>query len=149
MTIIKILNNYLENEYVFYGVFVGCVGALGYSFISSYLDKKSVDKGTQTETSENLMDNPSKIIQDNITSIETLSPVSPSSSLIPTTSEVGIQTMAPDVNTVTTVLPTPPINIEVVPNPDTIVSIIDTSNAQQVAIKVDQLNALDPFAAVP
>jgi hypothetical protein len=95
------------------------------------------------------MDNPNNIIQDNITSIETLSPVSPSSTVIPATSEVGIQTIAEDVETVTTVLPSPPVNIEVVPNPDIIGSFIDTSNSELIATKVDLLNALDPFIAIP
>jgi hypothetical protein len=126
MTLFKILNsiNYLDNDFVFYGVFTGCVGALGYSLISSYINKKYVDKGTQTDTSENLMDNPA-------------------------TSEVGIQTIAEDVNTITTVLPTQPVNTEVVSNPEIIGSIIDPTNAEHIAIIVDKLNFVDPFIAIP
>nr|UEP17182.1 hypothetical protein [Russula sp.] len=116
MTLFKILNslNNLDNDFVFYGVFTGCVGALGYSLISSYINKKYVDKGTQTDTSENLMDNPA-------------------------TSEVGIQTIAEDVNTVTTVLP----------NPEITGNIIDPTNPEYIAIKVNELNLLDPFIAIP
>jgi copper chaperone CopZ len=126
MTLFKILNsiNYFDNDFVFYGLFTGCVGALGYSLISSYRNKKSVDKGTQTDTSENLMDNPA-------------------------TSEVGIQTIAEDVNTVTTVLPTQPVNTEVVSNPEIIEIIIDTTNAEKIAKTVEKLNILDPFIAIP
>jgi hypothetical protein len=108
MTLIKILNslNILDNDFLFYGVITGCVGALGYSLISSYRNKKYVDKGTQTDTSENLIENPA-------------------------TSEVGIQT------------------IEVVPNPEITGSIIDPNNAEYIAKKVEILNFLDPFIAVP
>jgi hypothetical protein len=52
-------------------------------------------------------------------------------------SQVGTPTIAED------------INIEVAPNPDIVGRAIDFSNAEYIAAKVDQLNALDPFSAIP
>jgi len=142
--LIKIINNNLDNDLVFYGVFIGVVGSIGYSFTRQILRKSYVDKGVQTEAGENLSDRPSQIITDNVTSIDTLSPVSSTfkdtSSLIPTTSEVGTQTIAEDVTQV---------NTEVIPNQDIVGRVVDLSNAEYIAAKVDQLNALDPFSTTP
>jgi hypothetical protein len=177
MTIIKILNlstNYIDNDLVLFSIITGCVvGALGYKIVSSILKSKSVDKGTQTDASENMTDRPNQITQENLTSIETLSPVSSTSSINtlspvsstssietlspvsstftmnPTTSEVGVQTITKNINTVTTDLPISPINKEVVPNLDIVGKVIDPSNADYIATKVEQLNALDPFSATP
>jgi hypothetical protein len=58
---------------------------------------------------------------ESVTSIDTITPISDNVSLVisvPSTSEVGTQTMTDGASTVTTVLPIPPINIEIVPNPD-------------------------------
>jgi hypothetical protein len=138
----KVLNNNLDNDLVFYGLFIGVVGAIGYSFTSKILRKSYVEKGVQTDAEVN--DRPSQMIQDNSTSIDTLSPVSSTfkdtSSLIPTTSEVGIQTIAGDVT---------PVNKEVIPNQDIVGRVVDLSNAEYIAAKVEQLNALDPFLATP
>jgi hypothetical protein len=150
MTILsKIINNNLDNELVFYGLFIVVVGAIGYSFTSKILSKSYVEKGVQSDAEPNLSDIPSQIIPDNVTSINTLSPVSSSSSidtlspvsstfketssLIPTTSEVGIQTIAGDI----------------IPNQDIVGRVVDLSNAEYIAAKVEQLNALDPFLATP
>jgi hypothetical protein len=134
----KILNNNLDNELVFYGLFIGVVGAIGYSFTSKILRKSYMEQGVQTDA--NFSDRPSQTIPDNVSSIDTLSPVSSTfkdtSSLIPTTSEVGIQTIAGDV--------TP-----VIPNQDIVGRVVDLSNAEYIAAKVEQLNALDPFSATP
>jgi hypothetical protein len=64
---------------------------------------------------------PSLFGPESVTSLDTVTPssdnVSPAVS-VPSTSEVGIQTITDGTSTVTTVLPIPPINIETVPNPD-------------------------------
>jgi hypothetical protein len=141
MTLItKVLNNNLDNDIIFYGTLIVVVGAIGYSIISEILSKSYTEKGVQTDAENNISDRPNQIIQDNLTSIDTLSPVSSTSSLIPTTSEVGIQTIAGNVT---------PVNIEVIPNQDIVGRVIDLSNAEYIAAKVDQLNALDPFLATP
>jgi hypothetical protein len=141
MTLItKVLNNNLDNDIIFYSTLIGFVGFIGYSLISEYFSKSYTEKGVQTDAENNLSDTPNQIIQENLTSIDTLSPVSSTSSLIPTTSEVGIQTIAGNVT---------PVNIEVIPNPDIVGRVIDPSNAEYLAAKADQLNALDPFLATP
>jgi hypothetical protein len=170
------------------------VGALGYKIISTYLRSKYLDKGTQTDASENLTDRPNQITQENLalldslspvsssssiqtlspvsssssletlsprtytssiqtlspisssSTIETLSPISSSSTIISDTSEIGVQTTTKNINTITTDLP---INKEVVPNVDIVGRVVDTSNAEYIADKVEQLNALDPFSATP
>jgi hypothetical protein len=147
----KVLNNNLDNDLVFYGLFIGVVGTIGYSFASKILSKSYVEKGVQTDAEENFSDRPNQIIQDNLTSIDTLSPVSSTdtlspisstdtSSLIPRTSEVGIQTISGDIT---------PVNIEVIPNQEIVGRVVDLSNAEYIAAKVEQLNALDPFLATP
>jgi hypothetical protein len=142
--IIKILNNNLDNDLVFYGLFIGVVGAIGYSFTSKILRKSYVEKGVQTDAEKNSSDIPNQNIPDNVTSTDPLSPVSSTfkdtSSLIPKTSEVGIQTIAEDVT---------PVNIEVIPNQEVVGRVVDLSNAEYIAAKVEQLNALDPFSATP
>jgi hypothetical protein len=56
-----------------------------------------------------------------VTSIDTITPISenisPVSSL-QTTSEIGTQIITDSISTVTTVLPIPPVNIEMIPNPE-------------------------------
>jgi hypothetical protein len=138
----KILNNNLDNDLVFYGLFIGVIGGIGYSFASKILRKSYMEKGVQTDAGENYYDKPSQIIPENVSSIDTLSPVSSTfedtSTLIPTTSEVGTQTITGDVT---------PVNIEVIPNQDIAGRVVDISNAEYLAAKVEQLNALDPFSA--
>jgi hypothetical protein len=70
-------------------------------------------------------------MSDNLTSLDTVSPVSPNYiegvSAAQTTSEVGISPITEGISPVTTVLPVRPVNIEVVPNPD-ILNIENISN---------------------
>jgi hypothetical protein len=118
--------NYLtDNDIFFFGIFIGVTCHLGLSFLSStwHGTKGYTDTGVQTDTWED------------------------KSSLIQATSEVGTQTIAGDIDTVTTVLPVQPVNIEIVPNPDIVGRVIDQSSAEYIAAKADQLNALDPFLA--
>jgi hypothetical protein len=140
----KLLNNNMDNDLVFYGLFIGVVGTIGYSFTSKILRKSYVEKGVQTDAENNFSDRPSQIIPDNVPSIDTLSSVSSTfkdtSPLIPTTSEVGTQTIAGDVT---------PVNREVIPSQDIVERVVDISNAEYIAAKVEQLNALDPFSATP
>jgi hypothetical protein len=142
--LLKIINNNLDNDLVFYGVFIGAVGSIGYSFTRRILSKSYVDKGVQTDAGENLSDRPSQIIAENVTSKDALSTVSSTfketSSIIPTTSEVGTQTITEDVTQV---------NTEVVPNQNIVERVVDISNAEYIAAKVDQLNAIDPFSTTP
>src|SRR5882757_1283794 len=142
--LLKIINNNLDNDLVFYGVFIGAVGSIGYSFTRRILSKSYVDKGVQTDSGENLSDRPDQIIAENITSKDVLSPISSTfketSLIIPTTSEVGTQTITEDVTQV---------NTEVVPNQNIVERVVDISNAEYIAAKVDQLNAIDPFSTTP
>jgi len=137
---LKVLNNNLDNDLVFYGLYIGVAGAIGYSFINNILRKSYVEKGVQTEAEKNFSDSPSQNNSDNVTSIDTLSPLSSkdTSSLNPKISEVGTQTIAEEVT-----------NIEVIPNQDIVGRVVDLSNAEYIAAKVEELNALDPFLATP
>jgi len=142
--LIKVLNNNLDNDLVFYGLLIGVVGGIGYSLASKIFSKSYFEKGVQTDAEKNLSDSPNQIIPDNMTSIDTLSPVSSTdtSSLIPKTSEVGIQTIAGGEDLT-------PVNLEVIPTQDIVGRVVDPSNAEYIAAKVEQLNALDPFLATP
>jgi hypothetical protein len=58
---------------------------------------------------------------ESITSIDTITPISENIrpvSTLQTTSEIGTQTITDSISTVTTVLPIPPVNIEMIPNSD-------------------------------
>lgn len=141
-----ISNNNLDNELVFYGLLIVVVGAIGFSVARKITRKSYTETGVQTDAVENFSDNLSHIIPNNgsSSSLETISPTSSTfketSSLITTTSEVGIQTIAEDVTSV---------KREIIPNQDNIGRVVDLSNAEYIAAKVDQLNALDPFLATP
>ena len=90
---------------------------MGYKFVSSYWNSFFVDKGVQTDAWEDYSDRPSQIVSDSITSIDTVTPrFSPIEQI-----NVGTSTLAGDSSTVTTILPIPPVNIEVIPNPDILV----------------------------
>ena len=115
------LNYLLNNDLVFYSMFAGTVGFIGYKFVSSYLNSFYLDKGVQTSAWEDYSDRPSQIGSNSITSIDTITPISENISPVITThssSEVGTQTISEGASTVITVLPIPPINIEMVPNPE-------------------------------
>lgn len=138
-----ILNNFIGNDILFYGMCAGVVCHFGIFLYNSipYGKKEYTETGVQTDAVEVPSDKPSQIIQENIPSIDTLSPVTSTikntSSVIPTTSEVGTQTIFP------------PVNIEGVPTPDIARRVIDPSNAEYIATKVAELNALDPFVCSP
>jgi hypothetical protein len=44
-----LLNYIFENNVIFYSIFAGTAGLIGYSFITSYLDSFYVDEGVQTD----------------------------------------------------------------------------------------------------
>jgi hypothetical protein len=122
--LLKLLSNNLDNDIVVYSTLIVITGAIGYSFIINALRKSYVEKGVQTNTEKNIYDS----LEDDLTSINTLSPKSSTSTLKALTtkkSEVGTQTMTEEVN------------------------IVDFSNTEYIATKVEQLNALDPFSATP
>jgi hypothetical protein len=124
------LNYLLNNDLVFYSMFAGTVGFIGYKFVSSYLNSFYLDKGVQTSAWEDYSDRPSQIGSNSITLIDTITPISENISPVITThssSEVGTSIITEGASTVTTVLPIPPINIEMVPNPDVIIQIVDIS----------------------
>jgi len=142
--VLKVLNNNLlninlDNDLVLYVLCIGVVGAIGYSLTSKLLKKKSyTDTGVQTDAVEDDLDNLSDC------STETLSPLSftfeDRSTLIASSSNVETQTIAGNVT---------PVNIEVKPNQEIVGRVVDFSNAEYLAEKVEQLNNLDPFAATP
>ena len=164
------LTNNLNNDFVFYGVFIGVAGAIGYSFIKNkFLSKTYFDKDVQTDTVENFSDSPSQIFSDNVTSTETLSPLSSIDSLTPLSSTETLspssstdslsticstETLSPTSsifkNTSSLISRTSDVGIQTItgdvrPNQ----AIVDLTNAEYIANKVDQLNAIDPFAATP
>ena len=116
------LFNYALNNDLLFGVaFVGTVGFIGYKFDSLYLNSFYVDNSIQTDAWEDYSNRPSQMGSNSVTSIDTITPISenisPVSSL-QTTSEIGTQIITDSISTVTTVLPIPPVNIEMIPNPE-------------------------------
>jgi hypothetical protein len=83
-----------------------------------------VDKGVQTDAWEDYSNRPSLIGPESVTSIDTVTPISDNVSIESpsfstyTASEVGTQITTDGTSTVTTVLPIPPVNIEIIPNSD-------------------------------
>jgi hypothetical protein len=83
---------------------------------------------------------------DSVTSLDSVTPrISPteyiSQTVTRTTSETGSEILSGDTSTVTTVLPVPPVNIEVVPNPD----IQGVFNADTIYLsKFQEINQLYP-----
>jgi len=123
------LNYLINNDLVFYSMFAGTVGFIGYKFVSSYVNSFYVDKSIQTDAWEDFSDRPSQIGSQSVTSIDTVTPISENISPVLTThstSEIGTQTITDSISTVTTVLPIPPVNIEMIPNPDLTNNIVDT-----------------------
>lgn len=154
-----ILNNNLDNDLALYFVFFWISGAVTYSFTKNILSKSYVEKGVQTDVTQNYSNSSSQTIQDNETSIGTLSRVSSSSSietLSPVSSSSSTETLSPVSSTfqdTSSLIPTvsevvsPTIVGEVIPNQDIVGRVVD--NAEYIAAKVEQLNALDPFSATP
>ena len=106
------LFNYLiDNGYVFYSLFACTAGFMGYKFVSFYLNSYYVDKGVQTDAWEDYSDRPSQILCDSITSIDTVTP--------------KFSPVTEGVSTVTTILPIPPVDINIIPNPDLIITKVD------------------------
>lgn len=134
----KLFNYILDNDILFYGMFIGVACHFGLTFISSiYFDNIEVtDKGVQTDAWEDYSDRPSQILLDNTTSIDTQTPQFSPIEYIDTAS----QTMAGDSSTVTTVLPIPPVSLEIIPNPDITNRVIEYSvYAVDYADKLEQL----------
>jgi len=124
------LFNYLiNNDLVFYSMFAGTVGLIGYKFASSYLNSFYVDKSIQTDAWEDYSERLSQIGSKSLTSIDTITPISKNISpvsTLQTSSDLGIKTITDGSSTVTTVLPIPSINIERIPNPDLTAKVFDT-----------------------
>jgi len=146
-----ILNYLLDNDLVFYSLFSGTIGFIGYKFVSSYLNSYYVDQGIQTEAWEDYSDRTSQIGAESVTSIDTISPISENiSPTLQTTSEIGTQILTEGASTVTTVLQIPPVNIEMIPNPDiswATESLIDkgiqTMNNPESIISITEMDLID------
>lgn len=102
-------------------------------FLWSYTwhGKEYTDANVQTDAWDNYSDRPSQIISD-ITSIDTQTPkfspveyTSTGSQINSSTIETGSQTITDGASTTTTVLPIPPVDINVVPNQDLITKLPD------------------------
>ena len=137
------LFNYLiNNDLVFYSMFAGTVGLIGYKFASSYLNSFYVDKSIQTDAWEDYSERLSQIGSKSVTSIDTITPISKNISpvsTLQTSSDLGIKTITDGSSTVTTVLPTPPVNVEIIPNPD----IVNTGT-----VVIENTRASDYFAHI-
>jgi len=145
LKIMTLFNYILDNNVFLYVGFSATVGMISYKFVSSYLNSFYVDKGVQTPAWEDYSDRISQIGAESITSIETITPISENvSPTIQTTSEIGTQTSTDSISTLTTVLPIPPINIEMIPNPDLAAKVLDTITVGQ--FYVDRASALADMA---
>jgi hypothetical protein len=108
-----IFNYLIDNGIIFYSAIAGTVGFIGYKLVTSKLNSFYVEKGVQTEAGLNNSVSPTF---ENIPSVtKTTSEVGTQ-----TTSEVGTQTMSDNISTVTTMLPIPPVNTEIIPDSDII-----------------------------
>jgi hypothetical protein len=140
MTLFK----YALDNSLFFGIaFAGTVGFIGYKFASSYLNSVYINKGIQTEAWENYSNRSSQMAPESITSIDTITPISENISpvtTLQTTSEIGTETITDGTSTVTTVLPTPPINIEIVPNPDLVGYTL--THKSLIESKIQEINGL-------
>nr|YP_009498217.1 hypothetical protein [Lactifluus piperatus]AWX53003.1 hypothetical protein [Lactifluus piperatus] len=140
--IIKLLSNNIniENDLVFYGLLFGIVGGIGFSLTSKILIKTPVEQGVQTDAGKIYLDKSTEILPDDFPPIHTLSPSSSTETIRPTISKVGIKTKTEDLT---------PVDTEVIPTQDIVGKVVKLSKEEFIAEKVDQLNALDPFAATP
>lgn len=123
-----IFNYALDNGLLFWGAFSATAGFMGYSLISSYFNSSYIDKGIQTDAWDDYSDRPSQIIQVSEISSQNITPnfspvdnINTGAQVGLDTVEAGIQTISESVSTATTVLPIPPVNIEMIPNPDIII----------------------------
>jgi len=133
------LNYLINNDLVFYSMFTGTMGFIGYKFVTSYLNSFYVEKSVQTEAWEDYSDRPSQIGSQSVTSIDTVTPISENiSPTVQTISDLGTQSMSGDASAVTTVLPIPPINIETIPNPD--ITLVTKSLVDQGVQTINNLN---------
>ena len=103
-------------------IFTSCIGYIGYSLIIKplYYNYYYKDIGVQTDAWEDFSDRPSQILQTSPIQDDTQTPVFSPVEFINTgiqansnTLETGIQT---EIESTTTVLPIPPIDIPMVPN---------------------------------
>ena len=123
-----LINYALDNGLFFYAGFSTVGIAIGYSFVSSLINSykiETVEKGVQTDAWDDFSDRPSLINQASSTSIDTETPNYSPVEFLNTevqvnldTVETGTQTITESVSTATTMLPVPPMNIEMIPNPD-------------------------------
>jgi hypothetical protein len=156
--LIKTLNNNLDNELVLYGALIGVAGLIGYSLVSkllvSKLLKKSyVEKSVQTDTIEDILDTPDQLTLENLENLNSIDTIAPSS---PTLSETSsVETISPISSTLkdkfSLATRTSEVGTQTIaePNPDNVGRFVDINNAEYIAAKVEQLNALDPFLATP
>lgn len=139
-------NYILDNNIIFYSIFAGTAGFISYKFVSSYLNSFHKDIGVQTEAWEDYSDRPSQLAFNSSTSLDTVTPLtSPTDyicqSIVQTTPEVGTQTITDGGSSVTTVLPIPPVNIEIIPNPD----IVNISDVNTIYLsKIQEISQLYP-----
>lgn len=101
--------------------------------IGSYFSSSYVDKSIQTDAWEDYSERASQIVSEGISSVDTVTPrfspieyINTGAQVRLDTIEIGTQTLAGSSSTATTVLPIPPIDIPIVPNPDITTKIIDT-----------------------
>lgn len=114
-----------ENEVLFYGIFIGMGCHFSYLIAkSAYVQYFYKDQEVQTDAWDDYSDRPSQTIADNITSSNT--PIFSPVENIDTGSQILTGNTNTVTNTVTTILPVPPVNIEILPNPDITMRVTDT-----------------------
>jgi len=140
------LNYLINNDLVFYSMFVGMGGFISYKFVSTYFNSFYVDKSIQTDAWEDYSDRPSQIGSKSVTSLETITPKFSPTDYVNT----GVQTISGDTSTVTTVLAIPPVNIEIIPNADinlatqSLVDIgVQTNNNPESIVSITEIDLID------
>jgi hypothetical protein len=69
-----LFDSLLNNDLVFYSLFAGTAGFMGYKFVTSYWNSFYVDKGVQTDAWDDYSERLSQIRSDSLTSIDTVTP---------------------------------------------------------------------------
>lgn len=122
-----LFNDFLNNDLIFYGMFIGVACHLSFSFLNSIWgdNKEYTNAEVQTEAWEEYSDRLSQMTSPGSSPVEHINVGLQTN---PNAAEVGIQTITSGSSEATTILPIPPVNIEIIPNPDIVIKIIEYIN---------------------
>jgi len=134
----NLFNYIFDNDLVFYSLLGASGSFLTYKFISSYWNSYYIDKNIQTDAWDDYSDRPSQILQTSPITDNTITPsfspveqINIGTQVDINTIETGIQTSqisTESISTATTVLPIPPVDIPMIPNPTISAKVIENTD---------------------